>query len=466
MKWTILWTDGLLYVMLTMLSLFIWRCVSYAPLRAQIADVLKRPINMAALYILVVYLILGSMDSVHFALKDQSLQKHYQQNTISVLDYVLSSAFLKHEETYSAPFAIKGFSKEHVVRENGEVEYDYPDLIHAGKHLNSNQSVASDIFNKSQVIFLQTMLIWGTLAVALLYIGARRRKMEFEVFIGQMILGRVGFPFKTVLLLLYVTIFAVLFIKVFSPLYYILGTSKVGEDVLYQSIKSIRTGLIIGTLTTLIMLPFATILGIMAGYFRGWIDDVIQYTYTTLSSIPGVLLIAAAVLTLQVVMNQNQQWFQSMAQRSDARLLALCAILGLTSWTGLCRLLRGEALKLRDIEYVQAAKSLGSRHFTIIFKHILPNVMHIILIAVVLDFSGLVLAEAVLSYVGVGVDPTTYSWGTMINSARLEMARTPIVWWSLMAAFIFMFILVLAANIFSDALRDALDPRTQTKGAR
>jgi hypothetical protein len=94
-------------------------------------------------------------------------------------------------------------------------------------------------------------------------------------------------------------------------------------------------------------------------------------------------------------------------------------------------------------------------------RHILPNVMHIVLIALVMDFSGLVLAEAVLSYVGVGVDPTTISFGTMINAARLEMAREPMVWWSLAAAFVLMFLLVLAANLFADAVRDAFDPRVR-----
>jgi peptide/nickel transport system permease protein len=95
-------------------------------------------------------------------------------------------------------------------------------------------------------------------------------------------------------------------------------------------------------------------------------------------------------------------------------------------------------------------------------RHILPNVMHIVLITVVLSFSGLVLAEAVLTYVGVGVDPSMISFGTMINSARLEMAREPVVWWSLLAAFLFMFMLVLAANLFADAVRDAFDPRVRT----
>ena len=100
-----------------------------------------------------------------------------------------------------------------------------------------------------------------------------------------------------------------------------------------------------------------------------------------------------------------------------------------------------------------------------ISRHILPNVMHIVLISVVMEFSGLVLAEAVLSYVGVGVDPSMNSFGTMINNARLEMAREPMVWWSLAAAFVFMVTLVLAANLFADAVRDAFDPRVRTGAA-
>jgi ABC-type dipeptide/oligopeptide/nickel transport system permease subunit len=240
---------------------------------------------------------------------------------------------------------------------------------------------------------------------------------------------------------------------------HLFGTDKVGQDVLYLTLKSIRTGLLIGTLTTLIMLPAAVFLGLLAGYAGGWIDDVIQYLYTTLNSIPGVLLIAAAVLMMQVAIDTHPEWFATSAERADARLLALCAILGITSWTGLCRLLRGETLKLRELEYVQAAQALGVSGARILWRHILPNVMHIVMIAIVMDFSGLVLAEAVLSYVGIGVDPNTISFGTMINTARMELAREPMVWWSLAAAFVFMFVLVLAANLFADVVRDAFDPR-------
>ena len=166
-----------------------------------------------------------------------------------------------------------------------------------------------------------------------------------------------------------------------------------------------------------------------------------------------------AMLVMQSYMARHEAEFASLSARADFRLLALCLILGLTSWTGLCRLLRAETLKLREMEYVQAARVLGVSHGRILIRHILPNLFHLVLISVALDFSSLVLAEAVLSYVNIGVDPTTESWGNMINGARLEMAREPAVWWSLASAFLFMFALVLPANLFADAVRDAFDPR-------
>jgi len=240
---------------------------------------------------------------------------------------------------------------------------------------------------------------------------------------------------------------------------HLFGTGKIGQDIFYAAVKSIRTGLIIGILTTLFMMPLALLLGISAGYFGGYIDDAIQYLYTTLSSIPGVLLITASVLSMQTYIANHPEQFTTLEENADARLLALCLILGITSWTSLCRLLRAETLKLKEIDYVLAAKALGSGSFKIIFKHLLPNVMHIVIITLVLDFSYLVLAEAVLSYVGVGVSPLTISWGNMINAARLELGRDPVVWWPMLAAFIFMFMLVLASNLFADAVEKAFNPK-------
>ena len=209
------------------------------------------------------------------------------------------------------------------------------------------------------------------------------------------------------------------------PVYHVFGTDQTGNDVLFQAIKSIRTAVVIGSLATLATLPFAIVFGILAGYYKGWVDDAIQYLYTMLSSIPSVLLIAAFVLMIQVFVDKNPQMFETALQRADIRLFLLAAILGLTGWAGLARLLRAETLKLSELDYVQAARAFGVSNAGIMRRHILPNVTHVVLIVAVLDFSGLVLYEAVLSYVGVGVDPTTNSFGTMINSARNEMIARP-----------------------------------------
>ncbi|CPJ27599.1 oligopeptide transport integral membrane protein [Bordetella pertussis] len=243
--------------------------------------------------------------------------------------------------------------------------------------------------------------------------------------------------------------------------YHVLGTDRTGNDVLWQALKSVRTSLIIGSLTTLAMLPPALAFGIAAGYFKGKADDAIQYLYTTLTSIPSVLLVAACALMMQVYIDNHAELFDTSAARADLRLFLLCMILGLTGWAGLCRLLRAETLKLRELEYVQAARAFGVSHWRIMTRHLLPNVMHIVLITVVLEFSGLVLYEAVLLYLGIGVDPSMNSFGSMIDSARLEMSRDPMIWWNLLAAFGFMLALVLAANLFADAVRDAFDPRTR-----
>jgi peptide/nickel transport system permease protein len=312
-----------------------------------------------------------------------------------------------------------------------------------------------------RVILAAALFVLLNLLVA--WLLARRRGTSVRQIQWAIWTGSTDVAWNAILL----TIGLVLLVAVPALLlcghYHVLGTDKVGQDVLYLSLKSVRTGLVIGTLTTLVTLPLALLLGILAGYLGGRTDDLIQYLYTTLNSIPGVLLIAAAVLMTQVYMDTNPQLFETVSHRADFRLLFLCIILGITSWTGLCRLLRGEALKLREMEYIQAAHAFGVSRLRIVSRHILPNVMHIVLIAIVMDFSGLVLAEAVLSYVGVGVDPSMISFGTMINGARLEMAREPMVWWSLAAAFTFMFLMVLAANLFADSVRDAFDPRVRVR---
>jgi len=230
------------------------------------------------------------------------------------------------------------------------------------------------------------------------------------------------------------------------PRLHLLGTDQVGTDVMYKALKGVRTALVIGGMTTLIAIPFAIFFGMQAGYYGRRVDDAITYVYSTLASIPSILLIIAFVLTF------------------GRGLFQLCIVMGITTWTGFCRVIRGEVLKLREMDYVVAARAVGAGGWIIQWRHILPNVMHLVVIRTVLMFSGLVLAEAVLSYLNVGVGAGTYSWGTMINQGRFELSREPVIWWNLLAAFVLMFGLVLPANVFGDAVRDALDPRLKGVG--
>jgi peptide/nickel transport system permease protein len=432
MSLTLLWTDIMVWILVFALLALGW-VVSHSPqIQKQWHTIFKSSIAMASAIVLLFYLLFALLDSVHFKVEKQG-------DMVSLLDMAFEHRIKDTERTYSAPFALREYAKSIVVKDGVTQQVNLP-----LKYVNNNEILLS-----SSIAIVIGVLISSLLVVSHIF-WRKRRGWRDEIPWG----------IAYIVLTLIIVIFSWLYIMSFD--YHVLGTDKVGGDVLYQSLKSIRTGVLIGILTTLLMLPVAITLGVSAGLFRGWIDDVIQYIYTTLNSIPSVLLIAAAVLLMQVVMDNNPQWFETTQERSDLRLLFLIVILGVTSWTGLCRLLRAETLKISQVDFVTAARAFGVSKFGIIRKHIIPNLMHIILIAVVLDFSGLVLAEAVLSYVGVGVDPTMHSWGNMINQARLEMAREPMVWWSLFSAFVFMFVLVLSANLFSDRVQMVLDPRNNT----
>ncbi len=440
----LLWSDALLFVLLVTVVVAAWWSRRQDHLRMAWARVAKDGVAMAAATLLAAFVLVGTLDSLHYRAAlpvEEGKPAPYAVEVTSALDALLMPLKTRMEKTYSAPLAARLFAKESL---EGEAGRDFPRLRYGGAHLGDDLArQQADVFGSLARGLGLGLALWAAAFAAVALLRRRHPMVAWNAVLAALFtLCLLGGP-----------------VAALAEHYHVLGTDKVGQDVLYLSLKSIRTGLLIGTLTTLIMLPAAVMLGILAGYVGGWVDDLIQYLYTTLNSIPGVLLIAAAVLMMQVIIDNHPDWFPTAAERADARLLALCAILGVTSWTGLCRLLRGEALKLRETDYVQAARAFGVSRLAVMLRHILPNVMHIVLISLVMDFSGLVLAEAVLSYVGVGVDPNTISFGTMINAARMELAREPMVWWSLAAAFSFMFVLVLAANLFADAVRDAFDPR-------
>ncbi len=459
-------TDLLVYLLIVMFGFLIAYMRRQPHLREPWKGVFRRRVAMAAAVVLVAYVVVGLLDSVHFRrplpAHPGSAQVDYSVQVLSLFDVLTEPLWTRSEQTYSAPFATRLFSKEPETMADGTVRRVYPRLKYGGAGLEDPATQElPDILRRLGEGVLAGGLVWAVGVWLVLAVAARRQRTAVRAMAAAVFSGNTVLPWRVALVSSLLIVVLAACGATLAVEYHVLGTDKVGGDVFYQTLKSIRTGLVIGTLTTLVMLPFAIMLGIAAGYFRGWVDDAIQYLYTTLNSIPGVLLIAAAILSIQVYIANHPELFETSADRADLRLLALCVVLGITSWTGLCRLLRGEALKLREVDYIQAATAFGVSHRKILLRHILPNVMHIVLIMVVLDFSGLVLAEAVLSYVGVGVDPTTISWGNMINSARLEMAREPMVWWSLAGAFVFMFALVLAANLFADAVRDAFDPHFQ-----
>ena len=456
-------TDVLFFLLTGAVIMFVLMARKKPHLKKPWAKVIKRSTGAVSLVVLLSYYAVALLDSMHFHPRlEHATDSEYQYSNqvLSVLDVIMTPMRTQVEKTFSAPLAAHLFSREMVRQQDGSMRQIYPRLIFAGAHLqNPQRDKTRDIV----LIALKGLLYAGLFSMLLWsFIVWRYSKAHGCTAVqscAAIALGKTAYPLRAVAITTSLISAIVCVCMLVGASYHLLGTDKVGQDVFYQAVKSIRTGILIGALTTLVMLPLAVALGAVAGYFRGWVDDVIQYIYTTLNSIPHVLLIAAAVLLLQVYMGNNAENFDSLTERADLRLLFLCLILGITSWTGLCRLLRAETFKLREMEYIQAANALGVTKTSILARHIMPNFMHIVLISVVLDFSGLVLAEAVLSYINIGVDPATSSWGNMINQARLEMAREPAVWWSLTAAFMFMFTLVLFANLFADVVRDALDPR-------
>ena len=449
MKFVLLWSDALIFMLVIALVAFFFNLRRDPRARDRWSQVFGSRLGMVTFVVIMAYVLVALADSLHFrrALVPEPGQDpdvvYYDNRVISVLDLSLGEMGEVHERTYSAPFALRSFEKQNVKDAQGNSIRDFPPLKYAGQHLESPDSRAADIALNALKGLLRGLLI-AALVILPQWFFLRGSR----------------FPWHAAWSTQAVLICAVSIALKLNSLYHVLGTDLGGNDVFYQSIKGIRTGVLLGALATLVMLPIAVTLGVVAGYYKGYADDVVQYLYTTLSSIPGILLIAASVLLFQVYIDLNPDFFEVGLEKADAKFVALCFILGVTSWSTLCRLIRAETLKISQLEYVQAAIAFGVGNARIIFRHILPNVVHIILITFVLEFSALVLAEAVLSYIGVGIDPSMSSWGNMINAARTELSRTPTIWWTLVGAFFFMFMLVLSTNLFADLVRDAFDPRT------
>jgi len=220
-----------------------------------------------------------------------------------------------------------------------------------------------------------------------------------------------------------------------------LGTDNLGRDVFQRTVQGARIAFQVGVITSCIAIPIGVILGCLAGYFGGKTDDFIVWLYSTFASIPGLLFILAVAMVV------------------GKGLIGVYLGIGLTTWVGLCRLIRGEVMKHKERSYVLAARSLGYGPLRIIFRHILPNIFHIVIISFSLRFPAAISTEVFMSFLGIGVQGEP-SWGIMISNARLRLWQG--VWWEMTFVTLAIFLIVLAFNLFGDALRDALDPRLRT----
>lgn len=237
-----------------------------------------------------------------------------------------------------------------------------------------------------------------------------------------------------------------------------LGADRDGRNVLSMILHGLRMAFLIGFVTMAISTFVAVVFGALAGYFGGFVDDVIVWIYTTLASIPFLLLLIAIMSIIDDKAKQKIPEGLEWLQISNG-LYILLFVVGMTFWVGLARLIRAEFMKHKGREYVQACRALGYGHVRTIFRHIIPNVSHVVIISFTIGFVTAVNIEVFLTFVGVGVQPTDPTWGNMIAAAKHELTRDPSVWWPLTAATILLFILSLAFSIFGDALRDALDPK-------
>ena len=223
----------------------------------------------------------------------------------------------------------------------------------------------------------------------------------------------------------------------------LLGTDRQGRSILIRALYSAKVAIQVGLVVSLIAVAFGSIIGAAAGYFGSWVDHLVIWLYSTFSSIPYLVLLVVLA-------------FMFIGSRFEGTLIPLYTAFCLTYWIGPCRVTRGEALKLKALDYVQAANALGASRSRILLRHILPNTAHLMFINLSLLFIGAIKGEVVLTFLGLGLKDGA-SWGIMIDQSKSEVVSG--FFWQIGAATFFMFVLVLAFNVLADALQDAFDPK-------
>ncbi|MDQ2929104.1 MAG: ABC transporter permease, partial [Pseudomonadota bacterium] len=217
------------------------------------------------------------------------------------------------------------------------------------------------------------------------------------------------------------------------------GGDRLGRDVLAKAIKGAQVSILVGVSAAVLATLIGTLLGAVAGFFGGKVGDLLEWVYNVFTAIPGILLIFA---------------FAAVFGRGIG---SVVLILGLAGWTGIYRLVRAEFIKHAVRDYVRSAEAIGARPASRMFRHILPNVSHVVLVQLSIHVVGFIKSEVILSYLGLGVGVDQVSWGTMLSEAQSELILGH--WWQLAAATLLMAVFVTAFSLMTDALRDALDPK-------
>jgi len=324
MKIVVLWTDAVMFVVLAAVIGYAFKVARTPHLAATWRKAFTRPSGAAAATLLGFFLVIGLLDSLHYrpALPGTSASSavQYSPVTYSMLDTMLARQVNGHESSYSAPLAYRAYSKEAMLVD-GKTLRVYPRLQFGGESLADPATQwAGDVARRTlgglAAGLAVSLLLWAAATRCV----ARARGVSWKQGACAVVRGATSYPWRAVL----VTASSILvlggIVAALAHEYHVFGTDRVGTDLLYVVLKSIRTALVIGTMSTIVTMPIAVGLGITAGYLRGWVDEVIQYVYTVINSIPYVLLIAASVLILMVFIDKHPDRFPTAAERTDARL--------------------------------------------------------------------------------------------------------------------------------------------------
>jgi len=316
-------TDIFVYAILLFVLWYIWHVRSDRNLRANWRLAMKRPVAMVSSMVLGFFLLVAFTDSIHYrkvlpSAPGQAIQ--YSSEANSVLDEILQPLATARERSYSEPLSAVAFRKETFERDGVSVR-DYPRLRFGGKHLDHPElQLSADIYQRTAVALgWASCIVLGVLMLGLL-LARYGSRQSLGIVASKFLQGQTEWPWRSMAITFTLMTLAICWVAFLSQGYHVFGTDRTGNSVLVFAMKSVRTALVIGGLTTLVVLPLALLLGVMAGYLRGWVDEVIQYVYTLLASIPDVLLIAASVLLLQVFIDKNQGIFETSLERADARL--------------------------------------------------------------------------------------------------------------------------------------------------